>query len=154
MDRFRGQRANYSDRNRNYQSNGRGYQKRGYENPRNFSGRRNRSPSSDSNSSPVKRVKLEDEGDMAPWITSKTKKINSSLLRFHCEIFEFTSYILPSAEEHKRRVESFEKLKVIIEQKIEGSQVLAFGSFKTQMYLPDADIDIVFSSSLIKGCVE
>lgn len=96
---------------------------------------------------------------IAPWLTPLTASIKNSLARLHNEIIDFYQYIIPSEEEHNSRLAAIKKLmiffiiflyhifilrleEVIIESYPEV-QILPFGSFKTKLYLPNADIDLV-----------
>lgn len=40
---------------------------------------------------------------VAPWMTSRTRDIKDSLLRFHNEVIEFCEYVSPTKEEHTFR---------------------------------------------------
>jgi non-canonical poly(A) RNA polymerase PAPD5/7 len=40
---------------------------------------------------------------VAPWMTSRTRDIKDSLLRFHNEVIEFCEYVSPTKEEHAFR---------------------------------------------------
>lgn len=78
-----------------------------------------------------------------PWVSPQTRQINDLMLAFHSEIIDFCEYIQPSPEEMNNRIEAYEKLKNLFEEKIEGAKVSKFGSFATNLSLKNADIDLV-----------
>jgi len=84
----------------------------------------------------------EDEKKMAPWMSNATSKIENTTLRLHNEIMDFVEYIGPSKKEDALRKKSFEKLVETIRKDIPGATVKPFGSFVTNLYLPQSDIDI------------
>ena len=54
-------------------------------------------------------VDEEEEKKMAPWMSSATKNIENTTLRFHNEIMDFVEYVGPSKKEDAIRKKSFEK---------------------------------------------
>ena len=79
----------------------------------------------------------------APWLTDATAKIGNPNFRLHNEIIDFYNYVKPSETTNLKRFDAFSKIKAILEDEIEGSSVLCFGSFATQLYLPQSDVDLV-----------
>ena len=63
--------------------------------------------------------------------------------RLHDEIILFTRYIAPRPEEFIMRNEVVDKITRVIKSEWPHSQVDIFGSFKTGLYLPTSDIDLV-----------
>ncbi|CAD8210064.1 unnamed protein product [Paramecium octaurelia] len=96
-----------------------------------------------------KKVKNDNENDcvmsvdVIPWMSKKTLMIRHPVLRLHNEIVEFYEYITPSDQEHKRRVTAYLRVEKYLQDIAPEAQIESFGSFKTRMYLPNADIDIV-----------
>ena len=64
------------------------------------------SPDNDRGYSSNKSV---DEEKLAPWMTRSTQKIRNTLVRFHNEIIDFVSYVMPSKEDHNLREQSLAK---------------------------------------------
>ncbi|KRX10728.1 hypothetical protein PPERSA_00498 [Pseudocohnilembus persalinus] len=81
------------------------------------------------------------ERKIAPWISKKTLRIQNSVLRLHNEIIEFTQYLQPTKAEHQLRMDSFNRLCGLIHEVLPDCDIKPFGSFTTQLYLPNADID-------------
>jgi len=63
--------------------------------------------------------------------------------RLHDEIILFTRYIAPRPEEFLMRNEVVDKITRVIKNEWPHAQVDIFGSFKTGLYLPTSDIDLV-----------
>lgn len=63
--------------------------------------------------------------------------------RLHDEIILFTRYIAPRPEEFLMRNEVVDKITRVIKNEWPNAQVDIFGSFKTGLYLPTSDIDLV-----------
>lgn len=61
----------------------------------------------------------------------------------HQEIEEFYEYMTATREEHELRVKVINNVKKIILSLWPAAQIEVFGSFKTSLYLPTSDIDIV-----------
>jgi len=67
----------------------------------------------------------------------------SQVRRLHDEIILFTRYIAPRPEEFLMRNEVVDKITRVIKNEWPNAQVDIFGSFKTGLYLPTSDIDLV-----------
>jgi len=50
-----------------------------------------------------------DDEKLAPWMTRSTQKIRNTLVRFHNEIIDFVSYVMPSKDDHNLREQSLAK---------------------------------------------
>ncbi|CAF0714334.1 unnamed protein product [Brachionus calyciflorus] len=85
---------------------------------------------------------------------NKNSKIDLSLInsvhvcaaqvrRLHEEIILFTRYISPRPDEYFMRNEVVDKITRVIKNEWPSCQVDIFGSFKTGLYLPTSDIDLV-----------
>ncbi|CAD8121914.1 unnamed protein product [Paramecium sonneborni] len=81
--------------------------------------------------------------DVIPWMSKKTMMIKNPVLRLHNEMIEFFNYISPSDQEHKRRITAYMRVEKYLQDLAPEAQIESFGSFKTKMYLPNADIDMV-----------
>lgn len=64
------------------------------------------------------------------------------------EIEDFFKYITPTSEEHAARESIVNQLKELITAKWPEAELHVFGSFRTNLYLPTGDIDLV---SIIAG---
>lgn len=82
-----------------------------------------------------------------PWVKPETLSIENPMIRLHNEIIEFYAYIKPSVAEHLRREQSIAKLKHFLFEELPDCQILSFGSYATQLYLPNGDIDLVVLQS-------
>lgn len=67
----------------------------------------------------------------------------SILLRLHEEIDHFFEYMSPTPEEHEMRAEVVKRIETIILSKWKEAKVEIFGSYRTGLYLPTSDIDLV-----------
>lgn len=61
----------------------------------------------------------------------------------HEEIEHFYHYMSPTEAEHKVRAEVVSRIEEIILSKWPEAQVEVFGSYRTGLYLPTSDIDLV-----------
>ncbi|CAH8665725.1 unnamed protein product [Schistosoma rodhaini] len=82
--------------------------------------------------------KLED----IPW-KSTEKEYDFGVIGLHAEIKDFLNYISPSPAEQFAREVVVAKVKDIVYSLWPNCQVDVFGSFKTGLYLPTSDIDMV-----------
>lgn len=84
-----------------------------------------------------------DEEVAAPWLTHQTRRILNPNYRLHNEIIDFYKYIKPTEETNGTRERCFAQIKQVLEHAIPNSFVGSFGSFATQLYLPNSDVDLV-----------
>ncbi|KAL3287783.1 hypothetical protein HHI36_002245 [Cryptolaemus montrouzieri] len=68
---------------------------------------------------------------------------NPKYRRLHQEIEHFYMYMSPTELEHKIRGDVVQRIKRIILSKWPEAQVEIFGSYRTGLYLPTSDIDLV-----------
>lgn len=79
-----------------------------------------------------------------PWIKPNSKcNITSGMLKLHYEILDFCDFIKLTDEEINLREKTFNYIKSIIEAKFCEYRCVLYGSFKTELSLPDSDIDIL-----------
>lgn len=91
------------------------------------------------------------ESEVAPWMREETASIQNPNFRLHNEIIDFYNYVRPSEESSLVRQEAFERVRAVLEGALEGSSVLCFGSFATQLYLPQSDVDVVLLHDSLSG---
>ncbi|OCT82198.1 hypothetical protein XELAEV_18024710mg [Xenopus laevis] len=75
-----------------------------------------------------------------PW---KTRKYSEEVIGLHEEILDFYKYMSPRPEEEKMRMEVVNRIENVIKELWPNADVQIFGSFKTGLYLPTSDIDLV-----------
>ncbi|XP_035719133.1 terminal nucleotidyltransferase 4B-like [Vespa mandarinia] len=77
-----------------------------------------------------------------PWRVPN-KHYSKGVIGLHEEIEDFFSYMCPSNEEHNLRVRVVKRIEQVIYDLWPDSKVEVFGSFRTGLYLPTSDIDLV-----------
>ncbi|KAL0270141.1 UNVERIFIED_CONTAM: hypothetical protein PYX00_007638 [Menopon gallinae] len=77
-----------------------------------------------------------------PWRTPG-KTYLPGILGLHDEIIEFYNYMSPKKCEHELRLKVVKKIKNAIHELWPLAKVEVFGSFRTGLYLPTSDIDLV-----------
>ena len=79
---------------------------------------------------------------MTPW---KPKDIiySPDAIGLHEEIKDFYDYMSPTLEEAYMRTEVVDRIKSVVQDLWPDAQVEIFGSFRTGLYLPTSDIDLV-----------
>ncbi|KAM4722219.1 terminal nucleotidyltransferase 4B [Rhinophrynus dorsalis] len=75
-----------------------------------------------------------------PW---KSRIYNEEVIGLHEEIIDFYKYMSPRPEEEKMRMEVVNRIENVIKELWPNADVQIFGSFKTGLYLPTSDIDLV-----------
>lgn len=85
---------------------------------------------------------LAENGGLTPWIPNG-KVYHPSVIGLHEEIKDFYEYMSPKAEEANMRNEVVRRIKDVVEDLWPEAKVEIFGSFKTGLYLPTSDIDLV-----------
>ncbi|XP_053305541.1 terminal nucleotidyltransferase 4B isoform X2 [Spea bombifrons] len=75
-----------------------------------------------------------------PW---KTRNYSDEVVGLHEEIIDFYKYMSPRPEEEKMRMEVVNRIESVIKELWPNADVQIFGSFKTGLYLPTSDIDLV-----------
>ncbi|XP_032677283.1 non-canonical poly(A) RNA polymerase protein Trf4-1-like [Odontomachus brunneus] len=77
-----------------------------------------------------------------PWRMSN-KHYSKGVIGLHEEIEDFFTYMCPSYEEHVLRLRVVKKIENVIYDLWPDSKVEMFGSFRTGLYLPTSDVDLV-----------
>ncbi|XP_075044952.1 terminal nucleotidyltransferase 4B isoform X3 [Mixophyes fleayi] len=75
-----------------------------------------------------------------PW---KNRNYSDEVIGLHEEILDFYKYMSPRPEEEKMRMEVVNRIENVIKNLWPSADVQIFGSFKTGLYLPTSDIDLV-----------
>ncbi|EXB51373.1 PAP-associated domain-containing protein 5 [Morus notabilis] len=70
-------------------------------------------------------------------------KFKSPMLQLHKEIVDFCEFLSPTPEEQDARNAAIERVFDVIKYIWPNCKVEVFGSFKTGLYLPSSDIDVV-----------
>jgi len=108
----------------------------------NYSGRSD-SPRTSTQSSPQNKANTNDIGaNLPPW-SDPLYPYSRGTLGLHQEIEDFFQWMVPSAEEHRMRAGVVDRIESCIKFIWPAAQVHIFGSFKTGLYLPTSDIDLV-----------
>ncbi|KAG5301743.1 Poly(A) RNA polymerase cid14 [Histoplasma ohiense] len=81
-----------------------------------------------------------------PWMDSSGPSTLHLGSRLHNEILSFYHWVKPKSFEHSIRNDLVERLQRHFERRHYGSQLCAFGSFASGLYLPTADMDLVLCS--------
>ncbi|KAL0129801.1 hypothetical protein PUN28_001806 [Cardiocondyla obscurior] len=77
-----------------------------------------------------------------PWRVPN-KHYSKGVIGLHEEIEDFFAYMCPSHEEHLLRLKVVKRIENVIFDLWPNSKVEVFGSFRTGLYLPTSDIDLV-----------
>ncbi|XP_057970535.1 uncharacterized protein LOC131159538 isoform X2 [Malania oleifera] len=77
-------------------------------------------------------------------------RFKSPMLQLHKEILDFCDFLSPTPEEQATRQAAVECVFDVIKYIWPNCQVEVFGSFKTGIYLPTSDIDVVILGSNIR----
>ena len=87
------------------------------------------------------------EDSFHPWIKPDSKcYITDGMLKLHYEILDFCEFIKLNDQENSLRQKTFNYIKDLIESKLIGYKCKLYGSYKTELSLPDSDIDILILS--------
>lgn len=78
-----------------------------------------------------------------PWRLPNRKYEGRCLAGLHQEILDFYEYMSPTIEEHNIRLQVVNNIEQIIHNLWPSAKVEVFGSFRTGLYLPTSDIDLV-----------
>ncbi|GAB1316175.1 hypothetical protein MFIFM68171_06385 [Madurella fahalii] len=82
-----------------------------------------------------------------PWMTEADHSQSANMaVWLHKEIVDFYEYIRPRDFEQRLRSELVQELKDFCRQVFRDAEVYPFGSFPSGLYLPTADMDMVFMS--------
>ncbi|CAI9088653.1 OLC1v1023049C1 [Oldenlandia corymbosa var. corymbosa] len=103
------------------------------------------SPSVSSFVTPVKQQERTLEGS---WFRSNCR-FRSPMLQLHKEILDFCDFLSPTPEEQASRNQAIDAVVGVIKVIWPKCKAEVFGSFRTGLYLPTSDIDIVILESHI-----
>ncbi|XP_058095825.1 poly(A) RNA polymerase protein 1 isoform X2 [Magnolia sinica] len=77
-------------------------------------------------------------------------RFKSPMLQLHKEIFDFCEFVSPTQEEQTQRAAAVQRVFEVVRYIWPHCQVEVFGSFKTGLYLPTSDIDVVILESKVR----
>jgi len=80
--------------------------------------------------------------ELPPW-TDSTISYSCGVVGLHEEIEDFCQWVSPTAESHQTRLEVVERVRACLEQVWPAARLETFGSFRTGLYLPTSDLDLV-----------
>ncbi|KAF8675747.1 hypothetical protein HU200_047231 [Digitaria exilis] len=78
------------------------------------------------------------------------RRFRSPMLQLHKEILDFCDFISPSTEEQSSRTAAVRAVSDVVKHIWPQCKVEVFGSFRTGLYLPTSDIDVVIFKSRVK----
>ena len=91
-----------------------------------------------------KQSSKDSEESFHPWIKPDSKcHLTNGMLKLHYEILDFCDFIRLNDEEKNLREKTYNFIKTTIEGKYVEYSCILYGSFKTDLSLPDSDIDIL-----------
>ncbi|XP_076943790.1 uncharacterized protein LOC143614163 [Bidens hawaiensis] len=85
----------------------------------------------------------------AGWFRANCR-FKSPMLQLHKEILDFCDFLSPTAEEQVSRNAAVEGVSDVIKYIWPNCKVEVFGSFKTGLFLPSSDVDMVILESRIR----
>ncbi|KAK9479805.1 hypothetical protein V1514DRAFT_277761 [Lipomyces japonicus] len=101
----------------------------------------------DSRGKKRKRSEEEDIHVIAPWIVGRDYSRQPEVATWlHKEIKDFVTYITPENENYRSRSGVVDRVQKKVKQLWGDATLCVFGSFATNLYLPDSDIDMVVLS--------
>ena len=86
------------------------------------------------------------DGVSLPW-EAACRRIHSPLLRLHQEIVSFADFVKPTPEEQSIREAAVDRVRRVILGIWPQARAEVFGSFRTGLYLPTSDVDMVVLDS-------
>ncbi|XP_067650739.1 terminal nucleotidyltransferase 4B-like [Haliotis asinina] len=104
--------------------------------------RENRASTYGLNHSTYKHL-LGEDGGLTPWKPKDKNYGPAVIIGLHNEIKDFFHYMSPRPEEERMRQEVVDRIRGVIHGLWKDAKVEIFGSFKTGLYLPTSDIDMV-----------
>ncbi|KAL8382407.1 hypothetical protein RB595_006273 [Gaeumannomyces hyphopodioides] len=81
-----------------------------------------------------------------PWVTTDHSGHHSVATWLHKEVKDFYEYVKPTHFEEKLRQSLVDELVTLVRRTWKDAAVYPFGSFKSGLYLPTGDMDLVFCS--------
>lgn len=118
-----------------------------------------------SNGSVLKQWIPRGDADPTPWLVADHRStenpgfryvqhrhhfILTDVFRLHKEICDFYDYVKPQKHEQIIREDLLQRLQTAIKKRLPDCELYCFGSFAAEMYLPDADMDLVVISSTFR----
>lgn len=93
---------------------------------------------------PSKKLRIESllHKDM-PWLDSTRRYSGDPTVRLHQELVDFVNWMGPTEQERVARFQCIERVQAVVSAIWPESEVLAYGSIRTQYYVPSSDIDLV-----------
>lgn len=85
---------------------------------------------------------LKEDGGLTPW-KPRDKRYHPGVIGLHAEIQDFYEYMSPTSEEANMRTDVVARITNVIKGLWPKAEVQIFGSFRTGLYLPTSDIDLV-----------
>ncbi|CAN4117708.1 unnamed protein product [Withania somnifera] len=95
-------------------------------------------------------VKENERGLEGNWFRANCR-FKSPMLQLHKEIIDFCEFLSPTPEEQASRNEAIECVFSVIKYIWPNCKPEVFGSFKTGLYLPTSDVDLVILGSEIRS---
>ncbi|KLU82517.1 DNA polymerase sigma [Magnaporthiopsis poae ATCC 64411] len=86
-----------------------------------------------------------------PWVTTDHSSHHSVAIWLHKELVDFYEYVKPRDFEDKLRQSLVDELEKQVRNTWKDSSVYPFGSFKSGLYLPTGDMDLVVCSDKFMG---
>ncbi|KAL0925699.1 hypothetical protein M5K25_004065 [Dendrobium thyrsiflorum] len=77
-------------------------------------------------------------------------QFRSPMLQLHKEILDFSEFVSPTPEEKAKRETAVDRVFQVVKYIWPHCRVEVFGSFRTGLYLPTSDIDVVILDSRVK----
>ncbi|XP_020704686.1 terminal nucleotidyltransferase 4A isoform X1 [Dendrobium catenatum] len=77
-------------------------------------------------------------------------RFRSPMLQLHKEILDFSAFVSPTPEEKAKRETAVDRVFQVVKYIWPHCRVEVFGSFRTGLYLPTSDIDVVILDSKVK----
>eukprot|EP00124_Ichthyophonus_hoferi_P002469 Ihof_evm9s169 gene=Ihof_evmTU9s169 len=77
----------------------------------------------------------------APWVARKYSDIG--IIALHQEILDYMAYMRPTPEEESMRQDLIDRITSITKKEWPRSKLDVFGSYRTCLYTPSSDIDVV-----------
>ncbi|KAL9232429.1 hypothetical protein vseg_007543 [Gypsophila vaccaria] len=84
------------------------------------------------------------------WFRSDCR-FKSPMVQLHKEILDFCDFLSPTPEEGKSRDSAIQRVSDVIRYIWPNCRVEVFGSYRTGLYLPSSDIDVVILESNIRS---
>ncbi|KAJ6252651.1 inactive non-canonical poly(a) RNA polymerase protein trf4-2-related [Anaeramoeba flamelloides] len=98
----------------------------------------------------MKTFQLKKNQPQYMWEPKYSYEHENKFLKLHSEILEFQNYIQPTEETRKMRNAILAKVEKAIKKLWITAKVNVYGSFTTDSYLPDSDLDIFVDSKILK----